>query len=155
GTRQVVSMVQKSVVGVSMTDGKLLWQYPWVSRMTPSAITPIIYKDTILVSSQDMGITALRQGTKVWETKDISLFMSNPVLVGDTLFGLSHRASGQFFALDASTGKTLWLGPPREATNAAFVKSRDLLFILKDNAELIVARAGRTGFETLKRYTVA
>jgi hypothetical protein len=59
----------------------------------------------------------------VWKTKDVSLFLSNPVIVGDTLFGLSERASGQFFALDAKTGRVLWLGPPREATNTAVVKA--------------------------------
>ena len=55
--------------------------------------------------------------------------MSNPVLVGGTLYGLSQRASGQLFALDARSGKVLWLGTPREATNTALIKSGDLLFL--------------------------
>ena len=90
-----------------------------------------------------------------WTTTDVSLYVSNPVVVGDTLFGLSRRASGQFFALDAKTGKVLWLGPPREAANSALVKAGELLFLLNDDAELIVARSSRTGFEPMKRYTVA
>jgi outer membrane protein assembly factor BamB len=90
-----------------------------------------------------------------WETKEVSMFMSNPVLIRDTLFGLSERASGQFFAIDAKTGKVLWLGQPREATNTAVAKAGDLLFLLNDDAELIVARSSRTGFEPVKRYTVA
>ena len=110
-----------------------------------------------------MGVTALKV-TKhdgkwvaevVWKTNDVSLFLSNPVLVGDTLFGLSEKGSGQFFALDANTGKILWLGQPREASNAAVVKAGDLLFFLKDDAELIVARSSRKEFQPLKRYTVA
>jgi hypothetical protein len=83
------------------------------------------------------------------------MYVSNPVVIADTLFGLSHRARGQFFAIDARTGKVLWLGPPREATNTAVVKAGNLLFLLNDNAELIVARSSQTGFEPLKRYTVA
>jgi glucose dehydrogenase len=63
-----------------------------------------------------------------WETKDVSMYLSNPVVIEDALYGLSHRASGQFFALDARTGKTLWLGQPREATNTAVVKAGTLLF---------------------------
>jgi hypothetical protein len=81
--------------------------------------------------------------------------LSNPVLIGGTLFGLSEKASGQFFALDAASGKALWLGKPRQATNTAVVKAGDLLFLLNDDAELIVARSNRTGFEPLKTYTVA
>ena len=91
----------------------------------------------------------------VWATTEVGMYLSNPVIVGDTLFGLSQRSRGQYFALDARTGRVLWLGPPRQAMNTAVVKAGDLLFLLNDDAELIVARASRTGFEPVKRYTVA
>jgi len=65
------------------------------------------------------------------------------------------NVGGQFFALDASTGQVLWLDRPRQATNTALVKADDLLFLLNDDAELIVARSSRTGFEPFKRYRVA
>jgi outer membrane protein assembly factor BamB len=163
GIRQVVTMTQQSVLSVSLSDGARLWEYPWLPRTTQPAITPILYGDTLIVSSQAMGVTALRPTTRggkwgvdvVWETKDVSLFLSNPVLVGDTLYGLSERARGQFFALDATTGKVLWLGPPRQASNTAVVKAGNLLLLLNDDAELIVARSSKSRFEPLKRYTVA
>lgn len=163
GIRQVVTMTQESVLGVSLSDGARLWEYPWRSRSTPSAITPILYDETLIVSSQAMGVTALKPTRRadrwvvdvVWETRDVSLFLSNPVVVGDTLFGLSERARGQFFALDAKSGKVLWLGQPRQASNTAVVKAGNLLLLLNDDAELIVARSSRKGFEPLKRYTVA
>ena len=163
GVRQVVTMTQQSVLGVSLSDGARLWEYPWLSRTTPSAITPILYGEVLIVSSQAMGVTALKptkHGGKwvvdvVWETRDVSLFLSNPVLVGDTLFGLSERARGQFFALDANTGTVLWRGQPRQASNTAVVKAGTLLFLLNDDAELIVARSSKSGFEPLKRYIVA
>lgn len=43
----------------------------------------------------------------------------------------------------------------REATNTAILKSGDLLLLLNDDAELLVARANPKGFELVKRYTVA
>jgi outer membrane protein assembly factor BamB len=163
GIRQVVTMTQGSVLGVSLSDGARLWEYPWQSRSTPSAITPILYEETLIVSSQAMGVTALKPTRRagrwvvdvVWETKDVSLFLSNPVVVGDTLFGLSEKARGQFFALDANNGEVLWLGQPRQASNTAIVKAGNLLLLLNDDAELIVARSSKNGFEPLKRYTVA
>ncbi len=163
GIRQVVSMTSKSVISVAVADGALLWEHPWRSSGTASTMTPIVFGDTIIVASQKMPVIALRPIRRdgkwatevVWENKDVSLFMSNPVLIGDTLFGLSERASGQFFALDASAGKVLWLGQPREASNTAVVKAGEFLFLLNDDAELIVAHSSRAGFEPLKRYTVA
>jgi outer membrane protein assembly factor BamB len=139
----------------------VLWQYPWAGGA--GGTMPVLYGDTVIVSGLNVGVAAFKPTRRdgkwmaetVWETKDVSMYLSNPVVIGDTLFGLSHRASGQFFALDARTGQVLWLGQPRQATNTAFVKAGDLLFLLNDDAELIIARSSRTGFEPLKRYTVA
>jgi outer membrane protein assembly factor BamB len=163
GVRQIVSMTQKSVISVAVADGAPLWEYPWKWSGTDSAITPNVYGETIIVASQRAPVTALKPVRRggdwavevVWENKDVSMFMSNPALIRDTMFGLSERSSGQFFALDVKTGKTLWLGRPREASNTAVVKAGDLIFMLNDDAELIVARSSQAGFEPLKRYTVA
>ncbi len=170
GIRQVVSMAEESVVGVAVADGSVLWQYPWKNEGM-LAITPIVHDDTIIVSSYHCGVTALKPTLRaparvnqrdgkwavdvVWETKDVSMFMSNGVLIGDTLFGLADKTSGQYFALDAKTGNVLWLGKPRQATNTAVLKAGDLLFLLNDDGELIVAKSNRTAFEPLKTYTVA
>ncbi len=83
------------------------------------------------------------------------MYMTNGVIVHDTLVALSHKNSGQFFALDARTGKTVWKSAPRQATNAAIVRAGDLLFVLKDDAELLVTRSGPKGLETARTYTVA
>jgi outer membrane protein assembly factor BamB len=163
GTRQVVAMTQKHIVGVSAATGALLWQRPFENQFSNHSISPIPYADTIIVSGYEMGVTAfkpVKQGetwtTETrWKTEQVSMFMSNPVLVGDTLYGLSQRASGQFFALDAKTGKVLWLGPVRQATNTAVVKSNDLIFLLNDDGELIVAKSNPAGLETFRRYSVA
>ena len=91
----------------------------------------------------------------VWENAGISLYMANGVLVGDTLFGLSHRNSGQYFLLDVKSGKTLWTGMPRQAENAAIVRAGNIVFSLEDDAELMIGRVGAGGVQELKRYTVA
>jgi outer membrane protein assembly factor BamB len=163
GTRQVIAMTQKHIVGVSAASGALLWQRPYENQFSNHSISPIPYADLIIMSGYEMGVTAftpIKRGeawtTETrWQTKEVSMFMSNPVLVGDTLYGLSQRASGQFFALDALSGKILWLGPARQATNTAVVKSKDLIFLLNDDGELMVAKSNPAGLETFRRYTVA
>jgi glucose dehydrogenase len=161
-TRQVIALAQQSILGISLADGAVLWEHPWKSPYV-QAITPVLYRETIIVSGHHRGVMALKPIRReekwvvevAWETSETSMFLSNPVVIGGTLFGLSHRNSGQFFAIDASTGQVLWLDRPRQATNSALVKADDLLLVLNDDAELIVARSSRTGFEPLKRYSVA
>lgn len=160
GVRQVVTATQKSIVGVSLPEGKVLWQHPFVNN---GPITPVLQKDTIIISGLDLGVAAIRPARRdgkwiidaVWENKGVSMYLSNPVVIDDTLFGLSHRANGQYFALDANTGKTLWLGPPRQADNTAFVKAGNILFLLNDDGELVVARSSRSEIAPLRRYAIA
>lgn len=160
GTRQVVTVAQGGVIGVSIRDGRLLWRYPWGGGGNGGSM-PVQYGQTIIVAG--VGVTAIRPTYRddtwtvetLWETKDVATYLSNPVVIGDTLFGFSTRNSGQFYALDAREGKVLWLGPPREATNSAVVKANNLLFFLNDDGELIVARASRERFDVVARYTVS
>jgi outer membrane protein assembly factor BamB len=163
GVRQVIVFTQENIVGVSETTGELLWKRPFSTNFTQNAITPLIHGDLIVVSGLEKPVTAFKVVRRdnqwatenVWENAAVSLYMTNAVIVRDMVFGMSHRNSGQFFALDVKTGKTLWTGPPRQGSNAAIVRGGDLLFILEDDAELLIGKAGATAFEPLKRYTVA
>jgi outer membrane protein assembly factor BamB len=160
GVRQVISATKDSVIGVAL-DGRVLWRFPWDGG--GGSTTPVMNGDTVIVSALDKVVTAIRPTVRdgtwiaepVWTTADVAMYVSNPVVVADTLFGLSHRAHGQFFAIDAKTGAVLWLGEPRQADNTAVVKAGDLLFLVNDDGEMIVAKASRRGFEPIVRYAVA
>jgi outer membrane protein assembly factor BamB len=81
--------------------------------------------------------------------------MSTPVLVGDVLYGLSHKKKGQFFAVDAKTGKTLWLSEGRQGDNAALVSAQGALLMLTTESTLVVAKPDPAAFSVLRSYTVA
>jgi outer membrane protein assembly factor BamB len=159
GTRQIVTVTQSAISGVS-PDGSVLWKYPFENN---GAGTPVVHDGMVIVGGLDLGFVAVRPSRsgaewkteKVWDTKAVSTYFGTPVVIGDAVYGLSDKASGQLFALDAASGSTLWLGAPRQAASAAIVRSGDLFFALKDDGELIVARADRAKLDELKRYTVA
>jgi outer membrane protein assembly factor BamB len=148
---------------VSAATGELLWRRPFSVRATRNAVTPILYGQTLIVSGLGKSVSAFRVARQVdqwaiedlWENVDITMDMSTGVLIRDTVFGFSARNSGQFFALDAKTGKTLWLTEGRQAENAAVVGAGALYLALEDDAELVVARANPAKLEVLRRYTVA
>ena len=163
GTRQIVTLTQDNLVGVSAATGELLWRRPYTVRATRNAVTPIIHGQTVIVSGLGMPVTGFRVANRanqwtfedVWTNNDVTMDMSTGVLIGTSVFGFSPRNSGQFFAIDANTGQTLWLSEPRQGDNAAVVRAGDLWFALETDAELVVARANPKQFEILKRYTVA
>ena len=163
GTRQVVTFTQENLVGVSVATGELLWSRPFTTPSTTTSQTPILYRNTLIEAGRGNGITAFRVVRRddrwttedVWHTDDVSLHMTNGVVIDGVLFGLSHLNSGQYFGLDLDTGQVLWTSDPRQAENAAIVRAGDTIFSLEDDAELVVVRHSRTGFEPLGRYEVA
>jgi hypothetical protein len=91
----------------------------------------------------------------VWKNDEVSMFMSSPVIQATTLYGLSNRRSGQFFALDVATGKTLWTTLGREGENASLIATGAFLQLSTTNAELIVARPTPEKLDEIRRYKVA
>jgi outer membrane protein assembly factor BamB len=163
GVRQVVTFTQQNFVGVAVDTGSLLWRRPYTTQATTTAQTPVFHKELVIESGRGNGITAfravLRNGKwtteNAWHTDEVSVHMSDIVVVDGVAYGLSHLNRGQYFALDLDTGKVLWTGEPRRAEHAAMSRAGSLIFSLEDDAELVVMRASRTGFEPVTRYEVA
>ena len=163
GTRHVITQTQKFMLSVNAADGALLWQLPFTTAYDQTSVTPIVSGDLVIYSGLGNGVIAVRIAKKgaqwvpspVWKNEEFSMFMSSPVINGKTLYGLSNRGSGQFFAIDLATGKTLWTTQGREGTNASVMTAGNLLLLATTNAELIVARANPAKFEEVRRYTVA
>jgi hypothetical protein len=163
GVRQLVTITQGKLVGVNAATGALLWEQALVSPNFTNSITPVRYGDTVIVWGHGGPMTAFtitRSGSQwatkaVWEAPDLPGRMSNSVIDGDVMYGLTSRNMGQYYVVDAKSGKTLWSSEPRAAAQAALVRAGNILFSLENDGELVVFRAARTGLEELKRYKVA
>jgi outer membrane protein assembly factor BamB len=162
GVKQVVTLTQKFAVGIALASGTQLWQIAFPGRSGMNIPTPLRFGQRLILAG-DPGTMLLqvnKQGDswsteKAWQITELTMRFSSPVQKGNLIFGFSNRNSGTFFCVDADSGKTLWTSDPRQGDNAVVYISGDLLFLLKDNAELIVARASGKAFEPLHRYEVA
>ncbi|HEX8149490.1 MAG TPA: PQQ-binding-like beta-propeller repeat protein [Pyrinomonadaceae bacterium] len=163
GERQVVTFTQKELVAVSAATGAPLWKLPAKTAYDTNCNTPVVYKDTVVVSFEGGGLVALRPvreggrwaAREVWRNGENELYMNTPVLAGSTLYGLSARKKGQFFAVDAATGKTVWQGPGRMGENASIVNVGGTLLALTNDAVLYVLPEGAKEFAPSAQYTVA
>jgi outer membrane protein assembly factor BamB len=163
GTRQVVTQSQANIVSVSAANGTLLWKIPFTTMAAQNIVTPLLYKDMLIFSGLNKGVMAVRvvkhgeewTTEQVWQNTDVAMYMNSPDLNGDLLFGMSHKNRGQYFCLDAGTGKTLWMGEARQGDNGAMVMAGPVMFTLNTDADLIVSAATATGAETIRKYHVA
>ena len=152
---KVITQTRQNIVALDEATGKLAWKIPFTTAYEQNIVTPVAYKDTLIFSGLDKGVFAVRDGKTIWETKDASMYMNSPVVVGDLLFGFSHLKKGQIFCLDARTGATLWTASPRAGDNAALIASATTLYSLTPEAKLLVAKPTAKGLNEVRQYDVA
>lgn len=163
GTPQLVTQTQKLCVGIALKDGKLLWSLPFTTPFDQNSISPVRVGDLLLFGGTRQPTVAVRvkrkgdtwKVEKAWETREVTLYMSTPVVSGDRVFGMSERYGGQLFMLDAATGKTLWTGPERLADNAAVYDAGSVLLVLTTDGDLRIHRKEAAGLPEVARYEVA
>ena len=163
GEPQIVIQVHRKVLGVAPSSGRVLWSVPFVTPCDQNIVTPLQAGARILVSSIGQGLMAIvpeRAGAgwtaRVdWATKDVSMYMSSPVLAGGAVIGLSQRKKGQFFAVDPATGAVRWTSEPMQGEHAAFVVAGKSVLALKGDGTLLVLNAGASSFAPIRRYEVA
>ena len=163
GSKQLVTITQGKVVGVDVAGGALLWERPFASANFTNSMTPVVHGQTVIVSGNGGPTTAFTVARRnnqwttemLWENMDSQLRFTNPVVIGNAMIGMSTRNSGQYYSVDATTGKTLWLSEPRQGGNAAVAKAGNLVFLLEDDGELAVIRGNSAMFDLIKRYKVA
>src|SRR5262249_30501956 len=144
-------------------DGKVLWKIPFQTEYDQNSVTPLVHEGSVVLSGMNKGIARYRiekqddewATDEIWQNKEVSLYMSSPLAVGERLFGFSHRQKGQLFALDLTTGSTLWTSEGRMGDNASLVKAGNVLWALTTTSDLVVFRDSDKQFDVLARYKVA
>lgn len=119
GLKLVVAMTESKLVGLSVADGKLVWEtpFPIPGGQNYNAATPIVDGDTLIYGGSNRGVVALKlskDGDKIvdkelWKNSEKSVLYNTPVLKDGFLYGLTQE--NQFFCIDAKTGKTVWSAP--------------------------------------------
>ncbi len=164
GTRQIVTPTEQSIVGISVADGKLLWQFP---SPPPSraynAATPIVDGQTVIYAAKGRGTKGLKiekQGDafaveELWSNPDLATQYNTPVLQDGLLFGLSD--DNKFFCIDAQTGKTAWTDATARGSGGfgAIVGAGSCLVALTNDSQLIVYKPDGTAYGQIRSYKVA
>lgn len=137
GAEHLVTLTQRTVIGVDPKAGNELWRLPFKTDYDQNSVTPVVYKDLLIVSGLNRGTQAYRltkvatgwRPRQVWSQPSIAMYMSTPVVHGKYLFGLSHRRAGQLFCASAETGKVLWTSEGRFSKNAAFIDAGNAILV--------------------------
>jgi outer membrane protein assembly factor BamB len=164
GVRQYVTLGEENAFAVDAANGKPLWKIAFKDQYNENAVTPVVVGDVVILSSVRKPTAAYAiansaggwQTRQVWANAELPMYLSNPVLAGGRLYGLSSRGKGTLFVLDTQTGKTLYKSEGRYAENAQFVVEGKTLYAMTSQGEWITLDIStgtpveRTRFEASK-----
>ncbi len=158
GTKQVVTLTAKYVVGLNLADGKLLWKIPFEAAQGNNT-TPIIDGQTVIYAGQGKGtfaVTISGSGgdfipTPLWTNKSLAPRFTTPVMKDGLLYGYS----GHSYCADARTGATLWEDTVNRGNSGALVDAGAVILATTVNSELTAFRPNEKEYEELGRFKVA
>lgn len=164
GTTQIVTLTEKSIVGIDAVGGMLLWQRPFVpQRRAYNAATPIVDGQTVIYTGASRGTTAVKiqkQGDgfdveELWSNSELATQYNTPVLKDGLLFGLSSR--GNLFCINAQTGEIAWTDANSRDRRGfgTIVDAGPVLLALPSSSELIVFKPDGNQYAELAAIKVA
>jgi len=163
GTKQIVTLTDKSVVGLAVGDGKLLWQIPFEPKgMSYNAATPIVEGQTVIFTGQGRGAKAVKvekQGAgfaakELWTNDQLAPQFNTPVLKDGLLFGLTDK--GSLYCINAQTGKTGWTDEAKHGRGfCAMLDAGSVMLALPSDSELIAFKPDGKQYVELAKIKVS
>jgi outer membrane protein assembly factor BamB len=154
GTKQLVALTERSLVGIGLADGKLLWQLPFSAGRYNTA-TPIVDGQTVICSGRALKIEKQVDGyaaKELWKGESPNMF-NTPVLKDGLLFGLSARRN--LFCMNAQTGETLWTDATQRGECGEVLDAGSVLLALTSDSELVAFKPSNKEFAELATLKVA
>ena len=163
GAKQIITLTDRSVIGIDAATGRQLWTTPFPDEWNENIATPVWTGTHLVVSGPRQGTHAysLAQSggawtvTQVWRNPQVTMYMSSPVFADGVIYGHSIRNKGQFVALDPATGTPKWTTSGRTADHASLQVTPSHLVFLTSDGKMIVAKRNTAEFAVEKEYDVA
>jgi outer membrane protein assembly factor BamB len=157
GTRQFITATCVGLVGLDLSDGRLLWRVPFKTAANRNVLTPILLGDDVLFASHSTGFQSHRitrtnstlQPVERWFNRQLRINLPTPVLSGSHLYGIG--AAKDFVCIDASSGQVTWSEKGfGEVGHVISDGSRQLVLLESGELRLLAVNPGR--YEELGRF---
>ena len=157
GSKQYVQLMQTSIVGISPTDGKLLWKSPFSGR-TAVVPTPIFSDDSVYVAAgYGVGCKLVRIGadnvvSDVYENRVMKNHHGGVVLVDGFLYG--HSDGMGWVCQNFKTGEEIW--SERKALGKGALTCADGMLYCVDEGTgaVVLAEASPKGWKEHGRFKI-
>jgi outer membrane protein assembly factor BamB len=158
GRRQILVVSAERMVGITVENGTVLWDIPWVTQYGINAAQPIIVDDNhffisagyghgaalVEVNRTSDGMTA----RPVWQNVNMKNKFTSSVLHEGYVYGLDEAILA---CIDVRTGKRMWKGG-RYGYGQVILASGHLI-VLTERGDLVLVKATPERHEEVARFS--
>jgi outer membrane protein assembly factor BamB len=157
GVRQYIQLTAESIVGVSPTDGKVLWK---AKRKGETAVVPdpVVWNDMVYVTSgYGVGCNLFKvtntdgrlTAEQVYANKNVANHHGGVVRVGEYLYGHSDKA---WVCQDFKTGELKWEEKKKLGKGSILGADGMLYLRQEDKGTVVLIKASPEGFKEHGRF---
>jgi len=165
--RLIVNVVQRSIIGVSADDGRLLWRIPYQSSVDTAANTPVysngsLYVTSVVEREATVGGLMLElspDGNSVkekWSDQTLDCHHGGVVLVDGCIYGSDFKSivKGDWVCLDWNTGKVMYQAA-WNGNKGSLIYADGMLYCYDENTgDVALVKASPTAFEIVSSFRV-
>jgi outer membrane protein assembly factor BamB len=157
GSRQILVVSAHRLMGLTVEDGALLWEYPWVTYQGISVAQPIVTADNrvFISAAYDHGAALVEinrngetfEARAVWANKSMKNKFSSSVLSAGYIYGFDEAILA---CIDPATGERKWKGG-RYGYGQLLLASGNLV-IISESGEIALVKAKPEKYEEIARF---
>lgn len=160
GKRQLITLTQKSVVGIDISNGEMLWSHPHVTRHDQNITTPVFHQGHVFTASGHSGGGRLvrlsedsRSATEVWHNRTYDNCHGGVIRLDDRLYFSGCRAGGKaFFCVDFLTGEPHFADS--SVTKLSLTWADGLFYGLTADGRMMLIEPGSDGINVVSQFDV-
>ncbi|HEY2147586.1 MAG TPA: PQQ-binding-like beta-propeller repeat protein, partial [Pirellulales bacterium] len=157
GVKQYVQFLQKELVGVDATTGKLLWHYDKTAKGSPANIPTPVASDDFVYSAAGMsggGLVKVKaeggefSTDELYFSKKLPTAIGGSVKIGDFLYGATGQA---LVCVDFASGDVKWTD--RSIGPSSVLYAEGNLYLHGENGDVALVEATPGGYHERGRFT--
>lgn len=158
GIPLIITLLEKSMIGVNAYNGKLLWSFPHSAPWDIHANTPIYQNGYVYFQSGEGGSGALLKIAsdanyveRIWESNTMDTLIGHQVLVDGYIYGAGYPRNG-FQALDWNTGISKF--EARQFSRCNVIYADGLIYAYSERGEAGLIRPDPDKFDLISSFKI-
>lgn len=156
---QIITMTGHNIVGIDVSNGRLLWSFPFTNRFFEHPNTPVYENGMVLcTSSYGVGSVMLRLvdgGRKVeqaWASVNLDVRTGHMVKIGDYAYGAGDYGKGSWYCVDWKTGREMY--KDRSMATGVTIAADGMLYCYSEKGDLALVRINSAKFDVASRFNI-